>query len=71
LVAHEFVPNHYQGVIMTLSRTAIFTGKLAGLVAAAAIAVSVPLIASTSASADTTPPPPPPTNTTDGHGWAD
>jgi len=55
---------------MSLSRAAVFSAKLAGLVTAATIAVAIPLLGSTTVSADPTPPPPPPpTATTEGHGW--
>jgi hypothetical protein len=56
---------------MSQSRHAFFPAKLAAFLAAATIAIAVPLVATTSASADNTPPPPPPVNTTDGHGWTD
>jgi hypothetical protein len=62
--------NTNQGDIMSLSRAAKFSARIAGLLAAAAIVVATPLIASSSASADgNNPPPPPPTNTTNGHEW--
>lgn len=55
---------------MSMSRAAIFSAKVAGLVTAATIAVAIPLFGSTTVSADPTlPPPPEPTATTNGHGW--
>ena len=54
---------------MSMSRAAIFSPKVAGLLTAASIAVAVPILGVTSVSADPTPPPPPPTTTTNGHDW--
>jgi hypothetical protein len=53
---------------MAWSRAAVFSAKVAGVLAAAGIAVALPAVGT--ASADEKPAPPPsPTATTNGHDW--
>jgi hypothetical protein len=57
---------------MALSRAAVFSAKVAGLLTAAGIAIAVPIVGATSSSADPKEPPAPPatpTATTNGHDW--
>ncbi len=57
---------------MALSRAAVFSARVAGLLAAAGIAIAVPIVGATSSSADpkdAPTPPATPTASTNGHDW--
>jgi hypothetical protein len=58
-----------QEEIMSLSRAAVFTTRIAVLLGATAIAVAAPIAISSTVSAADVPPSPAPAATTNGHSW--